>query len=459
MDHQHGALIDVDPRVEFLATSNNPAMERERTEMSATLVRVRAMVQGLVGHTHPAQRANLESYADKLAAVVHPIRFVPPEILSEVFSYFKTALDPSMTCQSVKDGDFDDSLNTTGGVWPLTHVCSRWRQIITTTTSFWTTVGLQFDNYPVSSATAEILATYLARSKQRDLNVILYSRDEISDHPAMDFLMETCDRWRGAWFALPLDTFLAWRTLFPFHQLRKLRVYVQYTLPALTLDILRCRAFGDAPLLVDIAVDQPVILHALFLLNWANVRVFTQEKRIADDFVQRYPLLEMATTVMILADASSLESAQFDLHALDAQFEAEWVWRIDHILKDGGRMIRNAVLSSLVLRGEKIGWTRLLDNVQRPNLQTLQYCAHSKQELFPDPLPFSPSLRELVVDVVDDTDLEPLRAFLNMTPDLRVLEMRVVGPVLDLEAMRMEAYRMPKIKRISTIEMTVSRRI
>ncbi|KAF8881383.1 hypothetical protein CPB85DRAFT_421255 [Mucidula mucida] len=171
----------------------------------------------------------------------------------------------------------------------------------------------------------------------------------------MDVLMAMCDRWRGAWFALPLDTFLVWRTPFPFHQLRKLCIYVQYTLPVLTLDILRCYAFGDALLLVDIAVDQPVILHALFLLNWANVRIFTQEKRIADDFVQRYPLLEMATTVMILADASSLESAQFDLHALDAQFEAEWVWCIDHILKDGGRMIRNTVLSSLVLRSEKIG--------------------------------------------------------------------------------------------------------
>ncbi len=296
VNRQRGALIDVDPRVDFLATSNNTPMERERLEMSATLVRVHGTIKAL-GQRHAARQANLDSYAAKLAALVHPLRLVPPKILIEIFSYV-TAFDPDITCDSVKyDSDFVDSLNTKSGVWALKHVCVRWRDIVTTTSSLWATVGLHFDRYSKSSesATANILATYLARSYQHDLNVIIKSEEEISNHTAVDVLLQTCEQWRGGWFALHVDTFLAWQRPFPFKQMNKLRVYILSAglCTGLLLSVFMennwssiCCAFGDAPRLVDVGVNNHAIFHRLVELDWAGLRVFTQEKRLDKDLVQ-----------------------------------------------------------------------------------------------------------------------------------------------------------------------------
>ncbi|KAF9033068.1 hypothetical protein BDZ89DRAFT_563831 [Hymenopellis radicata] len=419
VNRQRGALIDVDPRVEFLATSNTPPLEGERTEMSKTLVRVRALIKGL--SRKKVQRVKFEAYAAKLASVIHPIRSVPPEILSEIFSHL--VADPEF--QLLKNDYFVDSLDTKSGVWALTHVCARWRQIVTNTSCLWTTVGLSFDNYPRSSATADILATYLERSNQHALNVIVDSRDEISNHPAMDVLMKTCDRWRGGWFALPLDTFLAWETPFPFRQLGKLRVCIQepqeLPVPAFAEDsTVRCRAFWDAPILRDVSVDHHVIFHQLFDIDWPTLRRLCQAQRLSDDFAQSYPVSDIASSVTILADASSLEFAQFDLHEFDTRFEVEWLQAMNAYILRGGGIIRNAALSFLVLKGEREAWTRLLSNIELPNLQTIHYHPHSNEERFPDPLPAAKgrSLRKLAVHIIDDSDTEPLKAFLNITPDL-----------------------------------------
>ncbi|KAF9033040.1 hypothetical protein BDZ89DRAFT_1111375 [Hymenopellis radicata] len=425
VNRQRGAVINVDLRVEFLAISNTPPLERERIEMRETLVRVRVLIEGL-SPKQVVQRAKLEAYAAKLASVIHPIRSVPPEILSEIFSHLVT--DPDLTCQDVKDDHYVDSLDTKRGVWALTHVCSRWRKIVTNTSSWWTTVGLPFDIYRKSSVTADILATYLERSKQRPLNVIIHSRDEISTHPAMEVLMKTCDRWRGGWFALPLDTYLAWQTPFPFEQLDKLRVCIQepqeLPLAAFAEDsTVRCRAFGNAPILSDVAVDNKVMFNGLFEINWSALDIFCQEQTLPDEFVECYPLSDILSSLIMLSKASSLGSAQFHLHPFDTEYEVEWLEGVEDYMHKKGGIIRNAALTFLVLNGAPGTWRRILSNIELPNLQTL-HC-HPSLSGFPDPLPaaIGSSLRKLEVHVGGNADTEPIKAFLNMTPALLELKM------------------------------------
>ncbi|KAF8887420.1 hypothetical protein CPB85DRAFT_1258316 [Mucidula mucida] len=178
------------------------------------------------------------------------------------------------------DENFLDSLDTKSGVWALTHVCTCWRDIVTATSSCWTTVGLLFDKHPKSSATTDILSTYLARSNQHKLNVIVHSKDEISKLPAMKMLMKTSKQWQAGWFALPLDTFLAWETPFHFKHLNKLRVCIQPP-PELPLAVLaedstaQCCAFSSAPGVMDVAVNNHFLFAELFDFNWSTVHLFS----------------------------------------------------------------------------------------------------------------------------------------------------------------------------------------
>ncbi|KAF9024520.1 hypothetical protein BDZ89DRAFT_1069054 [Hymenopellis radicata] len=470
VNRQRGAVINVDLRVEFLAISNTPPLERERIEMRETLVRVRVLIEGL-SPKQVAQRAKLEAYAAKLASVIHPIRSVPPEILSEIFSHL--VADPEIPCLLLKNDYFVDSLDIKSGVWALTHVCSRWRRIVTNTSSLWTTVGLPFDNYRYSSATVDILATYLERSKQRALDVIVDSRDETSNHPAMEVLMKTCDRWRGGWFALPLDTYLASQTPFPFDQLRKLRVYIHQLEPPVAAfaedSTVRCRAFWDAPILIDLAIDNKVIVHDLFDIDWSTLNIFRQEQRLSDEFIECYPVSDMFSSLLILSSASSLDIAQFYLHPFDTEWEAKWLEEVqDYTLKNGGT-IRNTALSFLVLKGAPGSWGRILSSgIELPNLQTLHYHpSFSSDERFPDPLPaaIGRSLRTLEVHVDSGTDTDRIIAFLKMTPGLLDLTMIFetglhIGP-FDIGPMCISVFRMTPdfrlVPRLTTLTMTTLR--
>ncbi|KAF8907225.1 hypothetical protein CPB85DRAFT_1456437 [Mucidula mucida] len=371
--------------------------------MSEALVRVRSLVKGL-GPGKIAERAGLEAYAAKLATVIHPIRSVPPEILSEIFSHL--IAEPDNTCQSVKDGNFVDSLDTKS-------------DIVTTASSLWTTVGLHLDKYPKSVATANILATYLARSNEHDLNVIIHYEGEISAHPAMEVLMTTCERWRGGWFALLFETFLVWDTPFPFKRLEKLRVCMPQLEVPLSIEDpkARCRAFSSALGLRDVAVDNHFIFRLLFDLNWSIVHRFCQEQRFSEDFSS------------LVQERTFSDMAQFDIEEVG---EARWLlWRNMPL-----SMVRNAALSFLVLKGAPRGWQQMFSYLELPNLQTLHCHPSSTVELFPAPLPavIGNGLHKLVVHVVANTNTDRIIAFLKMTPNLVQLTMTFdesfdIGPI------------------------------
>ncbi len=457
-----GAFIDVEPRVERVTAFATTLSEREWVETPRKSIHVPALLKSL----EPSEaRPNPEpvSDVDTLATSVHRIHNIATELLKFIFSHLMDDAT-GMTCHSVSAAGFMDSLDTKTGVWTVSHVCRRWRGIALDTSSLWSTVGLSFDNYRNVSVAADILAVYLERSKQHALDVIVHSKVDISDHAVLHLLMDTCKRWRGGWLALPLATFLEWKTPFPFRMLKELRICTRHRPELLSAaleedSMLRCRAFRDAPRLKDVAVDNHFIFCDLFEVDWATVHLFRQEKRLSAWFVECYPNFDILSALIILCKASSLKMAQFNFQPFNEDHEFQWLNRVDvyrHIL---GRGIRNVSLRSLVLKGATESWTRLLSKIHLPNLQTLHYLPRSRDELFPDPLSVAAgrSLRKLVVHVVDDTDITPIKEFLEKTPGLIELRM-IFEDCFDIGSMFTSVFRMTPdlqlLPRLSSLTVT-----
>ncbi len=123
------------------------------------------------------------------------------------------------------------------------------------------------------------------------LDVVVHSKEDISDHTVLHLLMDTCERWRTGWLALPLATFLELKTRCPFTTLKELRICTRRRPELLSVvleedSMLRCRAFRDAPRLNDVAVDTHCIFCDLFEVDWATVHLFRREKRLSALFVE-----------------------------------------------------------------------------------------------------------------------------------------------------------------------------
>ncbi|KAF8883374.1 hypothetical protein CPB85DRAFT_1233264, partial [Mucidula mucida] len=71
-----------------------------------------------------------------LQNILHPKRYIPPEILADIFYHavsdaFETPLD------IVRDGRFTDSLSMSAPHWVVSRVSSHWRRTALTTPRIW----------------------------------------------------------------------------------------------------------------------------------------------------------------------------------------------------------------------------------------------------------------------------------------------------------------------------------
>ncbi|KAK0186834.1 hypothetical protein F5146DRAFT_144877 [Armillaria mellea] len=109
-----------------------------------------------------AERSHAAAELIKYRCLVAPVRRLPNEILSEIFSLTRT--------------DISNSLDViTDPPWVLSHVCSRWRSFCLSSPCLWSTVAIP----PMSSKryhVAEILGSYLDRSYGLPLNLYLDAR-------------------------------------------------------------------------------------------------------------------------------------------------------------------------------------------------------------------------------------------------------------------------------------------
>ncbi|KAK1223288.1 hypothetical protein PQX77_013826 [Marasmius sp. AFHP31] len=140
-------------------------------------------------HTPLAERHRLQ------ASILHPIRRVPPEILTEVFQICMAndATEQSMPFFRPDDWlPFPGSLDTRKAPWVLGQVCRGWREVATSASDLWTQISVPFEKKAsprLLSALGRNLRLQLERSHKRPLAIA--HRDPYGERASLDGSIET----------------------------------------------------------------------------------------------------------------------------------------------------------------------------------------------------------------------------------------------------------------------------
>ncbi|KAJ7648182.1 hypothetical protein DFH06DRAFT_1476269 [Mycena polygramma] len=170
----------------------------------------------------------LQGYRTQNRATLSPLRRVPPEVWSEIFSW--TLLSP-------KQALLRRRLHVGESPWVLTHVCRLWRTLAISDPCLWRTLAISYDSesHPSSSYPMPMIETHLARASKLDLH--FFGSESVSSAPQIEvfrLLVQHAAKWETLRGRLP-----SLRTL-----------WIQWELQdSQAADSIDC--FEAAPLLVD----------------------------------------------------------------------------------------------------------------------------------------------------------------------------------------------------------------
>lgn len=190
----------------------------------------------------------LDRQLSKYKAALSPLRQLPTEIISLIFTY----------AIRLPRGDPSRDL----ALWTIGQVCTRWRAVALSQPLLWTIVDLDLSGGPDKSRFR--LETQLQRSREFPLRITL--RCSVMDHyrkekKLINMLVEHCSRWETFEMSFPTERqagFLNSTIPRRFPLLRELnfRVYPTFD-PSLRDDesSFVCEYFEDAPNLRTVVVD------------------------------------------------------------------------------------------------------------------------------------------------------------------------------------------------------------
>ena len=145
----------------------------------------------------------LSRRVDELKPIMHPLRRVPDEVLSEIMrhssnhyhDYRHSSLDPS------------------GALWRIGQICSRWRNMSINTASLWSELRVVWPS-DVSSASPQrrsfeyFLVQQIYRARSRLQAVTLYSKTQIpADDMALTIMFSTSPHWQKLTVVMPFGSF------------------------------------------------------------------------------------------------------------------------------------------------------------------------------------------------------------------------------------------------------------
>ncbi|KAJ7140367.1 hypothetical protein C8R46DRAFT_1135514 [Mycena filopes] len=118
---------------------------------------------GLQSEGHVGEHEALMADVARHAAILSPLRRMPAEILSEIFS----STLPS-DWELLRRGKFD----VNDSPWTLSHTCSRWRTIALTSSLLWSFIAIDFEvlHAPLVAYPLALLRTQLSRASQLRLS-------------------------------------------------------------------------------------------------------------------------------------------------------------------------------------------------------------------------------------------------------------------------------------------------
>ncbi len=138
-------------------------------------------------------------------SIYAPIRRLPRDILIEIFHSVCDAWWQDVAKEQFKDDVYDpDSLDTTGPLWVLGRVCGLWRDMLHTSPASWARyVSVKS---PFSERSLHILRTYLERTAEHPLNLMVFCEDnDRSDGEIISLLVQHCYRWKNVSMHTVLD--------------------------------------------------------------------------------------------------------------------------------------------------------------------------------------------------------------------------------------------------------------
>ncbi|KAJ7742840.1 hypothetical protein B0H16DRAFT_1018744, partial [Mycena metata] len=224
-----------------------------------------------------SEREALNTEVQKHKGAISPLRRLPTEMLSLIFTF---ALAPRQ-----------DSISAPSAPWTISAVCARWRTTAISQPCFWTSIKLK--NHPFISRrngkwpppppSEFSLELQLDRSKELPLNIeFVVPRDRAlsSFHASLlRLLCDHCGRWERMVMVGPQELFLRLGVFIdggPLSCLRELKIQMFYDeeeeediIP--TLDV-----FRDAPVLQHVVVNKSDWwLPVSMVLPWAQLLTYS----------------------------------------------------------------------------------------------------------------------------------------------------------------------------------------
>jgi hypothetical protein len=135
------------------------------------------------------RRRCLRIYRHLLSTLLSPVRFLPPELLGEIFRYCLPQ-------------DYDESGARKAVMLP-SHVCKRWRDVALSTPALWTNIVLHVTDKTLESQTA-LVTDWVSRSGNLPLSFTLQGQENVL--PIMAVLFQHCARWQHINLSVSLET-------------------------------------------------------------------------------------------------------------------------------------------------------------------------------------------------------------------------------------------------------------
>ncbi|KAJ7589829.1 hypothetical protein C8J56DRAFT_859396 [Mycena floridula] len=173
--------------------------DRYLEDLNSSIAKMRHDLQGLI-----REREEKEQELRFHKSVLHPLRRLPNEILSEIFlSFINEDLEQDETTSSL------DPLSTQ---WVIPRVSKYWRWVALSLSRMWSTIRLthkDFDSIDlddwIQRRRVAMLEVQLSRSGSHQLSVFIASRLDVApSHPLLQLLFPTSDRWKDLLIFVPV---------------------------------------------------------------------------------------------------------------------------------------------------------------------------------------------------------------------------------------------------------------
>ncbi|KAJ7191953.1 hypothetical protein GGX14DRAFT_506606, partial [Mycena pura] len=178
-------------RYQALLVSNEPPDESELDPIASVISDTGRHLESLRDEISRLRQSLQERETQHVAlanvhaqqkAILSPLRRMPPEVLGEIFAW---TLPPGRQRWKV-----------TSSPWVLTHVCHSWRAVSATTSSLWSLIHINFNEFLQSTFPLPMLKTQILRAQKIKLR--FYGSKLAETQPqitALECLAQHSTRW------------------------------------------------------------------------------------------------------------------------------------------------------------------------------------------------------------------------------------------------------------------------